>query len=171
MRSIYAVACSAMVMLSAFTACSNDDNNFELTPEQIAHYEKNREYIREKKLEKDADGKLVYEQVVEYGDTTLYRIIDRKAEKPVYPTSNKVLKYNLEGHFIDGTTFQKKDTMSLAAEYLILGLRAVILDTSIGDSIEAIIPSSLGYDYQLGSRGIPIGTTLIFTYRVEEPKQ
>lgn len=26
MRSIYAVACSAMVMLSAFTACSNDDS-------------------------------------------------------------------------------------------------------------------------------------------------
>ena len=170
MRSIYAVACSAMVMLSTFTACNNDDNNFELTPEQIANYEKNREYIREKKLEKDENGESVYQQLVKYGDTTLYRIIDRKLEKPVYPTSNKVLKFNLEGHFIDGTVFQKKDTMSFAAENVITGLRGVILDTSIGDSIEAIIPSSLGYDYQLGTRGVPIGSALIFTYRVEEVK-
>lgn len=170
MRSIYAIACSAMVMLSMFTACGDDDNSRELTPEQIAYYEKNREYIREKKLEKDENGESVYQQLVKYGDTTLYRIIDRKLEKPVYPTSSKVLKFNLEGHFIDGTVFQKKDTMNFAAEEVINGLRGVILETSIGDSIEAIIPSSLGYDYQFGMRGIPIGSTLIFTYRVEEVK-
>lgn len=167
MRSIYAVACSAMVMLSGFTACNNDDK-FELTPEQIAYIEKNIEYIREKKLEKDENGELVYQQLVKYGDTTLYRIIDRKAEPPKYPTSDKVLKFNLEGHFIDGTVFQKKDTMRLSADGVIAGLRAVILDTSIGDSIEAIIPSSLGYDREMGLRGIPIGATLIFNYRVED---
>ena len=167
MRSIYAVACSAMVMLSAFTACSNDDS-YELTPEQIAYIEKNIEYIREKKQEKNENGELVYQQLVKYNDTILYRIIDRKAEPPKYPTSDKVLKFNLEGHFIDGTIFLKKDTMSFAAEGLIYGLRAVILDTSIGDSIEAIIPSNLGYDYQMGTGGIPLGAALIFNYRVEE---
>lgn len=170
MRSIYAVACSAMVMLSAFTACSNDDNNFELTPEQIAHYEKNREYIREKKLEKDADGKLVYEQVVEYGDTTLYRIIDRRVEKPKYPTSSSNLNFALEGHYIDGTTFQNKINKNFVVGGLLIGLQGVILDTSVGDSIEAIIPSSLAYDNQLGMGAIPFGSTLIFNYRVEEAK-
>lgn len=83
MRSIYAVACSAMVMLSAFTACSNDDS-YELTPEQIAYIEKNIEYIREKKQEKNENGELVYQQLVKYNDTILYRIIDRKAEPNWY---------------------------------------------------------------------------------------
>lgn len=127
MRSIYAVACSAMVMLSAFTACSNDDNTFELTPEQIAHYEKNRGYIREKKLEKDANGKLVYEQLVKYGDTTLYRVIDRKAETPKYPTSSSKLNFELEGHYIDGTIFQKKGNADYVVGGLITGLQGVFL--------------------------------------------
>lgn len=170
MRSIYAVACSAMVMLSGFTACNNDDNKFELSPEQIAHYEKNHEYIREKALEKDENGNLVYQQIVKDGDTTLYRIIDRKAETPKYPTSSQVLKFNLEGHFIDGKIFQNKGIMSFAAEDVIYGLRYVILDTSVGDSIEAIIPSDLGYDYQLGMGTVPFGSTLIFNYRVEDSK-
>ena len=160
-----------MVMLSTFTACSNDDNNsFELTPEQIAHYEKNREYIREKKQEKDADGKLVYEQLVKYGDTTLYRVIDRKAETPKYPTSSSNLNFALEGHYIDGTTFQNKITENFVVGGLLIGLQGVILDTSVGDSIEAIIPSSLAYDNQLGMGAIPFGSTLIFNYRVEEAK-
>lgn len=171
MRSIYAVACSAMVMLSMFTACdNNDDNKFELTPEQIAHYEKNREYIREKKLEKDENGELVYEQLVKYGDTTLYRIIDRKAETPKYPTSSSNLNFALEGHYIDGTTFQNKITKNFVVGELITGLKGVILETSVGDSIEAILPSTLGYDFQLGMGGIPFGSTLIFNYRVEEAK-
>ena len=42
--------------------------------------EKNIEYIREKKQEKNENGELVYQQLVKYNDTILYRIIDRKAE-------------------------------------------------------------------------------------------
>ena len=159
MRSIYAVACSAMVMLSAFTACSNDDSN-ELTPEQIAYIEKNIEYIREKKQEKNENGELVYQQLVKYGDTTLYRVIDRKSETPKYPTGDQVLTY-------DGTNFQKKGVIKYPANGLIDGLRGVILDTSIGDSIEAIIPASLGYKFK-PVLGVPIGSTLIFNYRVSE---
>ena len=170
MRSIYAVACFAMVMLSGFTACNNDDNKFELSPEQIAHYEKNHEYIREKALEKDENGNLVYQQIVKDGDTTLYRIIDRKAETPKYPTSSSKLHFTLEGHYIDGTVFQKKITENFVVGELITGWRYVILDTSVGDSIEAIIPSDLGYDYQLGMGTVPFGSTLIFNYRVEDSK-
>lgn len=170
MKSIYAVACSAMMMLSVFTACSNDNEYFELTPEQIAHYEKNREYIREKKQEKDEQGKLVYEQLVMYGDTSLYRIIDRRAETPEYPTESRELRFELDGHFIDGKIFQKKITENFVVGGLISGLKGVILATSVGDSIEAIIPSSLGYDAQLGMGRIPFGSTLIFNYRMEEAK-
>lgn len=166
MRSIYAVACSAMVMLSAFTACSNDDS-YELTPEQIAYIEKNIEYIREKKQEKNENGELVYQQLVKYGDTTLYRVIDRKSETPKYPTGDQVLTYDLEGFLIDGTNFQKKGVIKYPANGLIEGLRGVILDTSIGDSIEAIIPASLGYKFK-PVPDIPIGSTLIFNYRASE---
>nr|WP_129732391.1 FKBP-type peptidyl-prolyl cis-trans isomerase [Parabacteroides goldsteinii] len=170
MRSIYAVACSAMVMLSTFTACDNSNDSFEYSPEQLAYFEKNREYIREKKLEKDENGELVYHELVKYGDTTLYRIIDRKLDEPKYPTSDKVLEFNLEGHLIDGTNFQKKSVMKYSADQLILGLRGVILDTSVGDSIEAILPASLGYGY-MNNGSIPAGSTLIFKYRVEEVKK
>lgn len=169
MRSIYAVACSAMVMLSMFTACDNNDgNNTDLTPEQIANYEKNREYIREKKIEKDENGELVYKQLVKYGDTALYRIIDSKSG--TYPTSEKKLAFDLEGHFIDGTVFQKRIKENFVVGQLIPGLQLVILDTAIGDSIEAIIPSGLAYDYQLGMGMIPFGSTLIFNYRTEDIK-
>jgi len=155
-----------MVMLSAFTACSNDDS-YELTPEQIAYIEKNIEYIREKKQEKNENGELVYQQLVKYGDTTLYRVIDRKSETPKYPTGDQVLTYDLEGFLIDGTNFQKKGVIKYPANGLIDGLRGVILDTSIGDSIEAIIPASLGYKFK-PVPGVPIGSTLIFNYRASE---
>ena len=166
MRSIYAVACSAMVMLSGFTACNNNDS-IEFTSEQLAYFEKNREYIREKKLEKDENGELVYQQLVKYGDTTLYRVIDRRAEKPEYPTGDQILTYDLEGFLIDGTNFQKKGLIKYPANGLIEGLRGVILDTSIGDSIEAIIPATLGYKYR-DNGPFPAGSTLIFNYRVEK---
>lgn len=165
MRSIYAVACSAMVMLSAFTACDNSNDSFEYSPEQLAYFEKNREYIREKKKEKDANGELVYQELVKYGDTTLYRIIDSKGSGD-YPLGDRVLKFRLEGHLIDGTNFQKDDTMRFAANNLIYGLRGVVLETAVGDSVEAIMPASLAYGYQdYGS--VVAGSTLIFRYRAE----
>ena len=48
-RTIYAAACLVMVLLIGFTACGDDDNNF--SAEQIAYFEKNRDYIREKKAQ------------------------------------------------------------------------------------------------------------------------
>lgn len=165
MRSIYAVVCSAMVMLSTFTACNNDNDSFEFSPEQLAYFENNREYIREKKLEKDENGEFVYKQLVKYGDTTLYRIIDSKGGK--YPTGSKLLKFRLEGHLIDGTNFQENDTMRFTADDFIYGLRGVVLETAIGDSVEAIMPATLAYGYQ--DRGpVLAGSTLIFKYRAEE---
>ena len=57
-RTIYAAACLVMVLLIGFTACGDDDNNF--SAEQIAYFEKNRDYIREKKALKGEDGELLY---------------------------------------------------------------------------------------------------------------
>ena len=41
---------------------------------------KNKEYIWEKKAEKDENGELKYKQVVLGGDTALYRIIQKENE-------------------------------------------------------------------------------------------
>lgn len=47
-RSIYAVISLMMAMVVGFTACGDDDKGF--SAEQIAYFEKNLEFIREKKV-------------------------------------------------------------------------------------------------------------------------
>lgn len=61
-RSIYAVISLMMAMVVGFTACGDDDKGF--SAEQIAYFEKNLEFIREKKVLKGDDGELLYKQVV-----------------------------------------------------------------------------------------------------------
>lgn len=53
-RSIYAVISLMMAMVVGFTACGDDDKGF--SAEQIAYFEKNLEFIREKKVLKGDDG-------------------------------------------------------------------------------------------------------------------
>ena len=72
-RSIYAVISLMMAMVVGFTACGDDDKGF--SAEQIAYFEKNLEFIREKKVLKGDDGELLYKQVVLGGDTALYRVL------------------------------------------------------------------------------------------------
>lgn len=50
-RSIYAVISLMMAMVVGFTACGDDDKGF--SAEQIAYFEKNLEFIREKKVLKE----------------------------------------------------------------------------------------------------------------------
>lgn len=78
-RSIYAVISLMMAMVVGFTACGDDDKGF--SAEQIAYFEKNLEFIREKKVLKGDDGELLYKQVVLGGDTALYRVLVRKERK------------------------------------------------------------------------------------------
>ena len=47
-RSIYAVISLMMAMVVGFTACGDDDKGF--SAEQIAYFEKNLEFILEKKV-------------------------------------------------------------------------------------------------------------------------
>ena len=55
-RSIYAViSLIMMVMAVGFTACGDDDNK-GFSAEQIAYFEKNLEFIREKKYWRETMG-------------------------------------------------------------------------------------------------------------------
>ena len=74
-RSIYAVISLMMAMVVGFTACGDDDKGF--SAEQIAYFEKNLEFIREKKVLKGDDGELLYKQIVLGGDTALYRVLGK----------------------------------------------------------------------------------------------
>lgn len=85
-RSIYAViSLIMMVMAVGFTACGDDDKGF--SAEQIAYFEKNLEFIREKKVLKGDDGELLYKQIVLGGDTALYRVLGKEGEETQCPTS------------------------------------------------------------------------------------
>lgn len=160
-RSIYAVACLMMVLLAGFTACGDDDDN------DVAYIEKNREYIREKKVLKGDDGELLYKQVLLGGDTVLYRVLSKEGEETKYPTSQTSITMTLKGDFISGQNFQKEMAMALTPASVVPGLGAVLLNNTVGERVEAIIPAYLGYGYS-DYRGIPGGSTLIFTYTVEK---
>ena len=159
-RSIYAVACLMVVLLAGFTACGDDDDS------NVAYFEKNRDYIREKKALKD-NGELLYKQVVLGGDTALYRVLSKEGEETQCPTAQTSVTMTLKGDFISGQNFQKEMTMTLTPASVVPGLGAILLNNTIGERVEAIIPAYLGYGYS-DYRGIPGGSTLIFTYTVEK---
>ena len=90
-RSIYAVACLMMVLLAGFTACGDDDDS------NVAYFEKNRDYIREKKALKGDNGELLYKQVVLGGDTALYRVLSKEGEETQCPTAQTSVTMTLKG--------------------------------------------------------------------------
>ena len=149
-RSIYAVISLMMAMVVGFTACGDDDKGF--SAEQIAYFEKNLEFIREKKVG---------------GDTALYRVLGKEGEETQCPTSQTPVTMILKGDFISGQNFQKEMTMTLTPAGVVPGLGAILLNNTIGERVEAIIPANLGYGYY-DYRGIPAGSTLIFTYTIEK---
>lgn len=160
-RSIYAVACLMMVLLAGFTACGDDDDS------NVAYFEKNRDYIREKKALKGDNGELLYKQVVLGGDTALYRVLSKEGEETQCPTAQTSVTMTLKGDFISGQNFQKEMTMTLTPASVVPGLGAILLNNTIGERVEAIIPASLGYGYGDYS-GIPGGSTLIFTFTLDK---
>lgn len=164
-RTIYAAACLVMVLLIGFTACGDDDNNF--SAEQIAYFEKNRDYIREKKALKGEDGELLYKQVVLGGDTALYRVLSKEGTETEKPTRQTKITTLLKGDLINGTNFQKEMSMDFTPAEVIPGLGAIWLENTVGERVEAIIPAYLAYGYY-GNVPVPAGSTLIFTYTVEK---
>ena len=73
-----------VIMMMGFTSCGDDDE-LQFSEEQLAYINKNKEYIWEKKTEKDEKGELRYKQVVLGGDTALYRIIRKENEWTTTP--------------------------------------------------------------------------------------
>lgn len=149
-----------VIMMMGLTSCGDDDE-LQFSEEQLAYINKNKEYIWEKKTEKDEMGELRYKQVVLGGDTALYRIIRKENEWTTTPTMTSVVYLlGLEGKFIDGQVFQKKlDRSSFSMNGIIPGLSGVLLNIHLDETVEAIIPASLGYGYGDYS-GIPGGSTL-----------
>ena len=157
-----------VIMMMGLTSCGDDDE-LQFSEEQLAYINKNKEYIWEKKTEKDEMGELRYKQVVLGGDTALYRIIRKENEWTTTPTMTSVVYLlGLEGKFIDGQFFQKKlDRSSFSMNGIIPGLSGVLLNIHLDETVEAIIPASLGYGYGDYS-GIPGGSTLIFTFTLDK---
>ena len=56
-----------VIMMMGFTSCGDDDE-LQFSEEQLAYINKNKEYIWEKKAEKDENGELKYKQVVIGGE-------------------------------------------------------------------------------------------------------
>ena len=110
-----------------------------------------------------------YKQVVIGGDTALYRIIQKENEWTTTPSATSVVYLlDLEGKYIDGKVFQKKlDRASFSMNGIIPGLSGVLLNIHLDETVEAIIPASLGYGYGDYS-GIPGGSTLIFTFTLDK---
>lgn len=165
MKSIRVIACFVLVVLTAFTSCSKDDDSF--SAELLAYFEKNREYIGEKKTEKDANGALLYKQVIAYGDTALYRVLSKEGTETGHPSVNTRLTLFLGGKLINGTVFQKEMSMNFAPGEVITGLNVILQQNTVGETVEAIIPASLGYGYN-NNATIPAGSTLIFKYKIEK---
>ena len=74
----------------------------------------------------------------------------------------------LEGKFIDGQVFQNKlEESYYPMNNIIPGLSGILLNIHLDETVEAIIPASLGYGYGDYS-GIPGGSTLIFTFTLDK---
>ncbi|WP_297905860.1 FKBP-type peptidyl-prolyl cis-trans isomerase [uncultured Parabacteroides sp.] len=157
-----------MIVVMGFTSCGDDDE-IQFSEEQLAYITKNKEYIWEKKAEKDENGELRYKQVVIGSDTALYRILKKENDWQTKPSLTSVVYLlDLEGKFIDGQVFQEKvENSSFSMNGIIPGLSGVLLNIRLDETVEAIIPASLGYgnsDYS----GIPGGSTLIFTFTLDK---
>lgn len=114
------------------------------------------------------DERKIHQGVVpRLGGTALYRVLGKEGEETQCPTSQTPVTMILKGDFISGQNFQKEMTMTLTPAGVVPGLGAILLNNTIGERVEAIIPANLGYGYY-DYRGIPAGSTLIFTYTIEK---
>ncbi len=155
-------------LLCVFVSCNNDDAN-GFSKEQIAYFEENLDYIREKKALTDDEGNLIYQQVVVKGDTALYRVLSKDGDATTHPSGTSVVTMKLKGDLINGKNFQKEAQMSFRPLQLIPGLAAILQLNTVGEHVEAIIPASLGYGYV--DYAVPAGSTLIFSYTIEKIEQ
>lgn len=176
-KFINAIACSSVMMLAGITACS--DNNGEIkdayTEEQLEWIAQNTEYFQHKKDSVDINGKLVYQQLVVFRDTLLYRLKSEIGAVDSFPEPNSTVEANVKGWLpVNNFVFTgKKDAgvdlkIRMDDENVIVGLREVIRKTRKGETIEAVIPYQLGYGAQDNPYyTIPPCSVLMFDIRVD----
>lgn len=156
--------CLLAIMMIGLTAC--DDDNNDLSDEQLAYFNQNRAYIQEKAGLRSEDGDPLYRQIVMGSDTVLYRILRKEGEGDSIRIDSKAHMI-LRGDLIDGGNFQPEMEMTYMPGQLVGGLCLVMVETCVGEEIEAIIPASLGYGYN-DYYTIPGGSTLVFTYTIDK---
>ncbi|MEG1544029.1 MAG: FKBP-type peptidyl-prolyl cis-trans isomerase [Tannerellaceae bacterium] len=165
MKTFFVYVSVLFAMFTVCTACSKDDDE-AFSPEQTQWMNENRAYLRQKIAETDSVGKPLYKQVIIYGDTALYRITKKEGNYVSHPTlTSNVTFTDFSGVLMNKTVFQKPFTATYQPKRLIPGVAYVVLEACPDETIEAIIPASLGYGFQNHSN-IPAGSTLIFTFTV-----
>lgn len=158
-----------LLPLLMFMSCNSSDDDF--SAEDLAYFEQNEAYLEEKKKEVDADGNPIYLQLDIAGEVVLYRVIDTQpTEKPAKPEVESIVTLAIKGQLIDQTEFYQDDSEVFELKRLVPGLAYVLLETHTGETVEVIIPASLGYGFRNSPGGIPNGSTLIFTYTLLEIK-
>lgn len=146
-RFFYVVA--TIILAVGFTSCTGSDDVEEdfVWDEFFSYVSENKEYIRNKKALVGSDGKPLYNQLVVSGDTVLYRVLGKSGSSTAKPNKGTIITTTLKGDLIDGSTFQANTQMKITPSSVITGLQAVLLENTLGERVEAIIPASLGYGY------------------------
>lgn len=97
---------------------------------------------------------------VEYSTSGLFYVIEKEGGT-THPNSYSDVTVNYDGHLLDGTRFDKADTIKLNLGQTIYGWQLGLPLIGENGSIKLIIPSSMGY----GTRAvgdIPKNSCLVF---------
>lgn len=155
-----------VILVMGITSCGDDKD--QLTVEQEAYIKQNKEYIWEKKAQKEENGELTYRQVIISTDTALYRIVKKENDWQSYPTTTSTITVkDMVGQLISGQVFQPKANAQLKMNSLIPGFAAIMLHVHPDETVEMIIPSNLGYG-NMDQKDIPAGSTLLFTLTLDK---
>lgn len=173
-----------LVMLASFSACDDDNGKIydPYTVEQKKWISDNQEYFRNCKDSLDKKGEPFYQQLVVSNDTVLYRFLVKASKVDSLPKANSDIDVNMLGILPvsnktivgkDGAPVEVKGLRPENEDTVIKGLAAVLMLAGKGEQVEAVIPYSLGYgdtDYIYGEIGIPLFSTLMFTFTVKDFK-
>lgn len=155
-----------------FPACDDVDDG-KTNWERYADWRnQNETWIQEQIEKKDASGKALftkYSPIYNSQVQFLMRFIGDPAAntgnlQPMY-TSTATVNYTV--HLCDGTRIDSSYhyTSQLSSQYLINGWSEIITRMHVGDSVEAILPYTLGYG-QSGTTGVPPYSALRFNVKL-----
>jgi FKBP-type peptidyl-prolyl cis-trans isomerase len=134
-----------------FISCSNDDSNPEPEIEAEADI---IQYIEDNNLNATKT------------ESGLYYVINNEGTG-IRPTENSVVHLKYKGSFLDGTTFTERESITLALNQIITGLKEGIQLFKEGGEGVLIIPSELAFGTNGNSTGsIPSGTVLVFEIKL-----